>query len=105
MTPTEKLKHHVTGAVERGEAQAIVEQPTLQTLKERADRAGAAFDAECSKVFCDGRWGYYRAMEGVNGGEGVTDAMHRASDEYMKATHAYYSMRDGDKGFLGSRGL
>ena len=28
MTPLQKLRHHVSGAIERGEAIAIVEQPT-----------------------------------------------------------------------------
>ena len=30
MTPQELLRHHVTGAIERGEADAIVEQPTAR---------------------------------------------------------------------------
>lgn len=29
LTPRELLRHHVTGAIERGEADAIIEQPSL----------------------------------------------------------------------------
>lgn len=35
MTPQELLRHHVTGAIERGEKEAVVEQPT-PTRKERS---------------------------------------------------------------------
>lgn len=30
--PHERLQHHVTGAIERGEAVAIVEEPAITTL-------------------------------------------------------------------------
>jgi len=35
MTPLELLKHHVTGAIERGEAQPIVVQPAPSALPKR----------------------------------------------------------------------
>lgn len=33
MTPLQTLRHHVTGAIERGEAEAIVEQTPQQRLE------------------------------------------------------------------------
>jgi len=36
--PLERLKHHVTGAIERGEAIAIFEQPTRAAVIERVAR-------------------------------------------------------------------
>lgn len=78
--------------------------PNLSRLREIADAAEAAFDAECRAAFADGRWGYYRAMEGVDGGKGLTHAMHKACDAYLVAVHNFYHARDGDRGFLGARG-
>lgn len=38
MTLNELLRHHVSGAIERGEAEAIKEQPTPQALQLRTKR-------------------------------------------------------------------
>lgn len=42
MTPVEALQHHVTGAIERGEKEAIIEQPAkvdlVQVLESYVDR-------------------------------------------------------------------
>ncbi|EBU7498207.1 hypothetical protein DK058_25365, partial [Salmonella enterica subsp. enterica serovar Typhi] len=74
----------------------------LKRLRAVADASEAAFDAACRPHYCDGRWGAYRAIECGQVVPGpVTDAM----DDYLAATHAFYAARDGDKGFLGSRGL
>ncbi len=75
--------------------------PDLPALKAAADAAGAAFDEACRPHYCDGRWGYYRAMEC---GHDVPPELHARCDEYLKATHAFYLARDGELGFLGSRG-
>ena len=44
-----RLKYHITGAIERGEAQAIVEIPQLHTLeiKERITEIKEALQALC----------------------------------------------------------
>lgn len=75
---------------------AAVRVAGLIKLREAADEAGAMFDAACATGFVDGRWGYYRAMEGFGDGRGVTDEMHAACDALTKARHAYFSARDGD---------
>lgn len=75
----------------------------LATLRAAADAACAAFDTACRGSFADRRWGYYRAVEGD--GRGVTDAMHAAADAYLAALHTFYLARDGERGFLGARGL
>lgn len=74
---------------------------TLACLKERADRAGKAFDDACRPHYVDGRWGAYRAIE-CN--QAVPPAVTAALDAYHAATRAFYAARDGEKGFLGSRG-
>lgn len=74
----------------------------LQTLRDRMESAGAAFDTACKPHYCDGRWGAYRAWES---GESVPDSVTAAFDAYHAATHAFYLARDGKRGFLGSRGL
>ena len=44
-----RLKYHVTGAIERGESQAIVEIPALHTLEiqDRIDEIKQALQAIC----------------------------------------------------------
>ena len=44
MTPREALKHHVTGAIERGEKHAIVEQ--TQTISEQEETRRGTLLAE-----------------------------------------------------------
>ncbi len=74
----------------------------LAELKTAADAAGVAFDAACKPHYADGRWGYYRAIECNRPVPASTEAAFNA---YHAATHAFYAARDGNKGFLGSRGV
>lgn len=97
----EALTRAVNRAVASGNP-VIAEKPSLQCLKERADKAGAAFDAACRPHFADGRWGAYRAIEC---GREVPRAVDDALNAYHAAVHAFYLARDGAGGFLGSRGL
>jgi hypothetical protein len=51
LKPLERLRYHVTGAIERGETEAIVEHATdipafLQISKERRKEAWKEFDAK-----------------------------------------------------------
>lgn len=50
MTPLETLRHHVTGAIERGEAQAIVEIP-CKPWHDFSELAGAIRKCETRKQF------------------------------------------------------
>ncbi len=75
----------------------IVEQPTLACLRERADRAETEFNTVCLKYYPDGKWGGYRAIECDTAPKDVIAAM----EIYHAATHAFYSARDGENGFLG----
>lgn len=74
---------------------------TLQDLRVAADKAERDFDDACRPHYCDARWGYYRAVEC---GQSVPAAVEAACNEYHRAAHAYYAARDGERGFLGSRG-
>lgn len=85
-------------AVARGTP--IVEQPTLACLRERADRAERAFEETCLKHYPGGKWDGYRAADDGTAPADVREALKAFHD----ATHAFYGARDGDKGFLGSRG-
>jgi len=74
----------------------------LYKLRIDADTASDVFDAACRPHYCDGRWGAYRAIEcGQEVPKSVLDAMNG----YCDALHAFYRARDGEKGFLCSRGL
>ena len=73
----------------------------LSALRAAADAASDAFDAACRPHFVN-RWDYYRA---VDCGQKVPRSVHDAADAYLAATHAFYAARDGERGFLGSRGL
>ena len=75
---------------------------TLSDLKSAATQTEKAFDAAARPHYVDGRWGYYRAIEC---GQPVPPSVEEAFNAYHAATHAFYAARDGDKGFLGSRGL
>jgi hypothetical protein len=75
---------------------------TLQKFKTQADIAEKAFDNACQIYYCDGRWGYYRAVECDHI---VPKVLHDRCDDYLAALHAFYLKRDGSKGFFGSRGL
>ncbi len=48
--PLERLRHHVTGAIERGEGVAIVERPTAELALERFERDHGA--AACAEGWC-----------------------------------------------------
>lgn len=74
----------------------------LKTLYAAIKPASDAFDAACVACGYADRWdAYHRQDKGDNWPESVA----LACDAETKALHAYYSARDGDKGFLGSRGL
>lgn len=77
------------------------DKPSLQCLKERADKASEAFDRACRPHFADGRWGAYRAIEC---GEDIPRAVDDALNAYHAAAQAFYLARDGERGFLGSHG-
>jgi len=73
----------------------------LKLLRAQADATDAAFDAACAKHGMT-RWDYFRAFEAGNPiPKEIEDAWWTARQNL----HAFYSARDGDKGFLGSRGL
>jgi hypothetical protein len=45
MTPLQVLRHHVTGAIERGEAQAIAEKPIMKLADQIATWSSAKVTA------------------------------------------------------------
>lgn len=46
MNPRDRLRHHVTGAIERGEAEPIVEQPTAKSIIERSRDGAGSIDPQ-----------------------------------------------------------
>lgn len=67
MTPLEKLRHHVSGAIARGTAEPIAERPTLATAVERAGRADDAWQAGIVAARLPSRW--VAAARGAEGSE------------------------------------
>ncbi len=74
----------------------------LQSLRAAADAASDAFDRACRPYYVNRR-DYYLACERDPGS--CPASVHAACDAYLEATHAFYLARDGEKGFLGGRGL
>jgi hypothetical protein len=72
----------------------------LEKLGFIARQAELAFDKACQIYYCDGRWGYYRAVECDYK---IPEGLHRKCDEYLGACHAYYLERDEKYGVLGFR--
>lgn len=75
---------------------------SLSELKAISDAAEKTFDEACRKHYVDGRWGAYRAFECD---QEVPKEVENAMNEAHTALHAFYRKRDGEKGFLGGRGL
>jgi hypothetical protein len=98
---TAALSRAVNRAIANG-APVYKNMPDLNALRAAADRADAALDEACRPHYCDGRWGAYRAIEA---GQDVPAAVMAAMDIAHAARHEFYSARDGEGGFLGSRGL
>lgn len=74
----------------------------LAQLRQVAEIARAEFEQACQPAYVDGVWGAYRAIECD---QPVPANILRAMDETYAAIQAYYRARDGDRGFLGARGL
>jgi hypothetical protein len=74
----------------------------LASVRAAADKADKAFDDACRPHYVDGRWGAYRAIECNHE---VPRSVIAAMNEAHSAIQAFYIARDGDRGFLGSRGL
>lgn len=52
-TPLERLRHHVSGAIARGEAEAIVERPTHDALKAHLDSLQSGREDRCIAAHLD----------------------------------------------------
>lgn len=80
----------------------LTEAANLTSLRAAMETADKAFDAACRQHYADGRWGYYWACEADPAK--APKACHDACDAALKATHAFYAARDGQRGWLGKRG-
>lgn len=81
---------------------------TLQALKDAASEARLAFINACKQAGYADEGEAYRADRDRCVGEPSTvwpEDLDQAHVRYLDALHTYYTARDGDKGFLGSRGL
>lgn len=76
--------------------------PRITELTAEADRALARARSICASHGYENEYAAYRAEDA---GETLPPAVVAALDGYLSANHAFYSARDGDPGFLGSRGL
>ena len=75
---------------------------TLAALRDHADAEWNRFITVChSHGFAD-EWAAYRAEKA---GAAWHDAMNAAHRDAMRALHAFYGARDGERGVLGGRGL
>lgn len=72
-----------------------------EDLKLEADLRYEEFVETCSVHGFRDKWEFYRADEA---GEDHPE-VKQAHDDYIEALHRFYKARDGEKGFLGSRGL
>ena len=74
----------------------------LKELLAEADRLHGLFNDACVKAgFAD----YWEAYKSENDGNPWPEEVKKAWEAQRDALHAYYGARDGDKGFLGGRGL
>jgi hypothetical protein len=74
---------------------------TLSQLKAEADKASDVFEAACLRHYSNGKWGYYRAFDDKRA---IPAGLDDLRDTAVRTLHAFYSARDGERGFLGSRG-
>lgn len=74
----------------------------LSDLRDALGVAEKRFDDVCRKHYVN-RWDYYLACE--RNPASCPVECHEAADAYIAATHAFYAARDGERGFLGGRGL
>lgn len=88
--------------------------PDLETLHKTAHTKEIAFETILRAHYPRAdRWTYYRAAEKTQNGTAdkwdremaENTEINAAHAEYIRALHAFYAVRDGNKGFLGSRGL
>lgn len=92
---------------------------TLGEARAASEKAHAEFTALVASRFPGAdKYHWYRALSHINGTIGrwnddtsrdeamAADVDIRAVyDDYIKKLHAFYRLRDGDKGVLGGRGL
>lgn len=97
----EALRRNVSGKISPNNP-PITGKPTLASMRAEIDALDSAFEAECLKHWRNGKWGAYQAWEKDLP---VPEAVATLHDAYIAALHAFYGARDGESGFLGSRGL
>lgn len=75
----------------------------LARLRAAADAAEIAFENAARREYGpDGRWEFYRRdAQGLP----LDAKVLEACNAYVAALHIYYQARDGERGFLGGRGL
>jgi hypothetical protein len=92
---------------------------TLASLRSIADAAYIDFRKIITTALPGmDEWHWYRALVAIKGGVGrhnddkshdsalaAHEGIKAAHDEYIRALHAFYALRDGPNGFLGGRGL
>lgn len=76
---------------------------TLAELKSECVKAETNFIAIArAHGYTNAPWDFYRALDK---GERVPDEVMQAHENNFAATRAFYKARDGERGFLGARGL
>lgn len=87
---------------------------TLANLREVAQRSEELFENAIRIKYPRGdRWVWFRSLDKVAAGNGDKWDIEMANDQdimnaynqYIKDLHAYYLLRDGPNGVLGSKGL
>lgn len=98
MSPLDRLKHHVTGAIERGEKEAIVERraPVTRTIKGAACWASYIINGDASglepreKAVCDA-WLKHELCDG----EEIVDCADESHFSWHYALHTGQSEIQG----------
>jgi hypothetical protein len=92
---------------------------SLYQLREEWEIALIHVDGTIARLFPGAdRWTWFRALSRINGTIGrhnddtsrdealaASAEIKVAYDVYLKAIHAFYRARDGERGFLGGRGM
>jgi hypothetical protein len=73
----------------------------LEELKSQANASNVIFIDTCNKYY-DDVWCFYHAEDR---GEIIPADVVEAMNQWHHDLHKYFNARDGENGFLGSRGL
>lgn len=102
MTPTEKLRHHISGAIERGEGKAIVEM-TMETVLQKSIDMHPTLLIDALRQSKEEDWNYLGKRQ--NGNQAVERAIKSRIAGLDKAINALTGTAGGDAKAVALMGL